>query len=142
MHICLNMHTMSLEVFKNVAIILGGSVTGIRGEGLERSDFTSYCFYLLYVARIQKMKANNFFLIKKIKFFCLKIEDQKKEMDGFLGTLCNNLHELQENTIFSLAESQKLCENLTEELKTIKKIHSQVSYLGGLGSVKRKFYDL
>uniref|UniRef100_A0A8D0QR99 Kinesin-like protein n=1 Tax=Sus scrofa TaxID=9823 RepID=A0A8D0QR99_PIG len=54
-----------------------------------------------------------------------KIEDQKKEMDGFLSTLCNNLHELQENTISSLAESQKLCENLTEDLKTIQKIHSQ-----------------
>uniref|UniRef100_A0A452S340 Kinesin-like protein KIF11 n=1 Tax=Ursus americanus TaxID=9643 RepID=A0A452S340_URSAM len=54
-----------------------------------------------------------------------KIEDQKKEMDGFLSTLCNNLHELQENTLSSLAESQKLCENLTEDLKTIKKIHSQ-----------------
>lgn len=47
-------------------------------------------------------------------------------MDGFLSMLCNNLHELQENTISSLAESQKLCENLTEDLKTIKKIHSQV----------------
>ncbi|XP_004411033.1 PREDICTED: kinesin-like protein KIF11 [Odobenus rosmarus divergens] len=54
-----------------------------------------------------------------------KIEDQKKEMDSFLGTLCNKLHELQENTVSSLAESQKLCENLTEDLKTIKKIHSQ-----------------
>ncbi|XP_057593320.1 kinesin-like protein KIF11 isoform X1 [Hippopotamus amphibius kiboko] len=54
-----------------------------------------------------------------------KVEDQKKEMDGFLSTLCNNLHELQENTISSLAESQKLCENLTEDLKTVKKIHSQ-----------------
>nr|XP_019594034.1 PREDICTED: kinesin-like protein KIF11 [Rhinolophus sinicus] len=54
-----------------------------------------------------------------------KIEDQKKEMDGFLSTLCNNLHELQENTTSSLAESQKLCESLTEDLKTIKKIHSQ-----------------
>ncbi|XP_032288343.1 kinesin-like protein KIF11 [Phoca vitulina] len=54
-----------------------------------------------------------------------KIEDQKNEMDSFLGTLCNKLHELQENTISSLAESQKLCENLTEDLKTIKKIHSQ-----------------
>nr|XP_035934971.1 kinesin-like protein KIF11 isoform X1 [Halichoerus grypus] len=53
------------------------------------------------------------------------IEDQKNEMDSFLGTLCNKLHELQENTISSLAESQKLCENLTEDLKTIKKIHSQ-----------------
>ncbi|XP_037353123.1 kinesin-like protein KIF11 isoform X2 [Talpa occidentalis] len=54
-----------------------------------------------------------------------KIEDQKKEMDGFLSTLCNNLHELQENTISSLTESQEQCENLTEHLKTIKKIHSQ-----------------
>ncbi|XP_053520016.1 kinesin-like protein KIF11 isoform X2 [Artibeus jamaicensis] len=54
-----------------------------------------------------------------------KIEDQKKEMDGFLSMLSDNLHELQENTISSLAESQKLCENLTEDLKTIKKIHSQ-----------------
>ncbi|XP_066211760.1 kinesin-like protein KIF11 isoform X1 [Saccopteryx leptura] len=54
-----------------------------------------------------------------------KIEDQKKEMDGFLSTLCDNLHELQENTISSLAESEKLCENLSEDLKTIKKIHSQ-----------------
>ncbi|XP_027442560.2 kinesin-like protein KIF11 isoform X1 [Zalophus californianus] len=54
-----------------------------------------------------------------------KVEDQKKEMDSFLGTLCNKLHELQENTVSSLAESQKLCENLTEDLKTIKKIHSQ-----------------
>ncbi|KAF3827764.1 hypothetical protein GH733_000999 [Mirounga leonina] len=54
-----------------------------------------------------------------------KIEDQKNEMDSFLSTLCNKLHELQENTISSLAESQKLCENLTEDLKTIKKIHSQ-----------------
>ncbi|KAG8523562.1 Kinesin-like protein KIF11 [Galemys pyrenaicus] len=54
-----------------------------------------------------------------------KIEDQKKEMDGFLSTLCNNLHELQENTISSLTESREQCENLTEHLKTIKKIHSQ-----------------
>ncbi|XP_036192486.1 kinesin-like protein KIF11 isoform X1 [Myotis myotis] len=54
-----------------------------------------------------------------------KVEDQKKEMDGFLSTLCDHLHELQENTVSSLAESQKLCENLTEELKTIKKTHSQ-----------------
>lgn len=54
-----------------------------------------------------------------------KIEDQKKEMDGFLSRLSDNLRELQENTISSLAESQKLCENLTEDLKTIKKIHSQ-----------------
>ena len=63
-------------------------------------------------------------------------------MDGFLSTLCNNLHELKEDTISSLAETQKLCENLTEDLKTIKKIHSQVSYLGDLRSVKRKYYDL
>ncbi|KAB1271670.1 Kinesin-like protein KIF11 [Camelus dromedarius] len=54
-----------------------------------------------------------------------KIEDQKKEMDDFLSTLCNDLHELQENTVSSLTESQKQCENLTEDLKTIKKIHSQ-----------------
>lgn len=54
-----------------------------------------------------------------------KIEDQKKEMDGFLSTLCNNLHELQENTISSLVESQKLCENLSEDLNTIKQTHSQ-----------------
>ncbi|XP_076981543.1 kinesin-like protein KIF11 [Tamandua tetradactyla] len=54
-----------------------------------------------------------------------KIEDQKKEMDSFLRTLCNNLHELQENTVSSLAESQKLCENLTEDLKTMKQTHSQ-----------------
>lgn len=59
-------------------------------------------------------------------------------MDGFLSTLCDNLHELQENTISSLAESQKLCENLTEELKTIKKTHSQVFYLGDVGGVKKK----
>lgn len=63
-------------------------------------------------------------------------------MDGFLSTLCNNLHELQEKTVSSLAESQKLCENLTEDLKRTKKIHSQVSHLGDSGSVKRKFYDL
>lgn len=54
-----------------------------------------------------------------------KIEDQKKEMDDFLSTLSSNLHELQESTTFSLAESQKECENLTEDLKSIKKIHSQ-----------------
>ncbi|XP_004583416.2 kinesin-like protein KIF11 [Ochotona princeps] len=54
-----------------------------------------------------------------------KIEDQKKEMDAFLSTLCNNLHELQENTISSLGESQKVCENLTEDLKTMKQTHSQ-----------------
>uniref|UniRef100_G3S904 Kinesin-like protein n=1 Tax=Gorilla gorilla gorilla TaxID=9595 RepID=G3S904_GORGO len=54
-----------------------------------------------------------------------KIEDQKKELDGFLSILCNNLHELQENTICSLVESQKQCGNLTEDLKTIKQTHSQ-----------------
>ncbi|XP_058154762.1 kinesin-like protein KIF11 [Dasypus novemcinctus] len=54
-----------------------------------------------------------------------KIEHQKKEMDGFLRALCNNLHELQENTVSCLAESQKLCENLTEDLKTVKQTHSQ-----------------
>ncbi|KAG3264485.1 kinesin-like protein KIF11 [Ictidomys tridecemlineatus] len=54
-----------------------------------------------------------------------KIEDQKKEMDGFLSTLCNNLHELQENTVSSLIESQTLCENLSEDLNTIKQSHSQ-----------------
>ena len=47
-------------------------------------------------------------------------------MDGFLGILCNNLHELKENTVSSLAETQKLCENLTEDIKKAKKIHSQV----------------
>lgn len=57
-----------------------------------------------------------------------KIEDQKKEMDGFLSTLCNNLHELKENTVSSLAESQKLCENLTEDMKKTKKIQSQELY--------------
>ncbi|XP_008061851.1 kinesin-like protein KIF11 [Carlito syrichta] len=54
-----------------------------------------------------------------------KMEDQKKEMDSFFSTLCNNLHELQENTVSSLVESQKLCGNLTEDLKTIKQTHSQ-----------------
>ena len=57
-----------------------------------------------------------------------KIEDQKKEMDGFLSTLCNNLHELKENTVSSLAESPKLCENLTEDVKKAKKIYSQELY--------------
>lgn len=54
-----------------------------------------------------------------------KIEDQKKEMDDFLSILCNNLHELQESTVSSLFESQKLCETLTEEVKAIKQAHSQ-----------------
>ncbi|XP_037583675.1 kinesin-like protein KIF11 [Cebus imitator] len=57
-----------------------------------------------------------------------KIEDQKKELDGFLGVLRNNLHELQENTISSLVESQKLCGNLSEDLNTIKQTHSQVCW--------------
>ncbi|XP_075390148.1 kinesin-like protein KIF11 isoform X2 [Tenrec ecaudatus] len=54
-----------------------------------------------------------------------KIEDQKKEMDDFLKTLCSNLHELQESTVSSLAESQKQCENLAEDLKIVKETHSQ-----------------
>lgn len=47
-------------------------------------------------------------------------------MDSFLSILYNNLHELRENTISSLVESQKLCGDLTEDLKTIKETHSQV----------------
>ncbi|XP_006880402.1 PREDICTED: kinesin-like protein KIF11-like [Elephantulus edwardii] len=54
-----------------------------------------------------------------------KLEDQKKEMDGFLSTLCSNLHELQESTVSSLAESQKRCETLSEDLKRIKQTHSK-----------------
>ncbi|CAH6961886.1 kinesin-like protein KIF11 isoform X1 [Phodopus roborovskii] len=54
-----------------------------------------------------------------------KIEDQKREMDSFLSVLCSNLHELQENTVSSLVESQKLCGNLNEDLKTIKETHLQ-----------------
>ncbi|XP_059114629.1 kinesin-like protein KIF11 [Peromyscus eremicus] len=54
-----------------------------------------------------------------------KIEDQKRELDGFLSVLCNNLRELQENTVSSVAESQKLCANLNEDLKSIKETHSQ-----------------
>ena len=46
-------------------------------------------------------------------------------MDSFLSILYNNLHELRENTISSLVESQKLCGNLTEDLKIIKETHSQ-----------------
>ncbi|XP_042545205.1 kinesin-like protein KIF11 [Dipodomys spectabilis] len=53
------------------------------------------------------------------------IEDQKKEIDGFLSELCDNLRELQENTVSSLVESQKRCENLSEDLKTMKQTHSQ-----------------
>ncbi|MEJ1275498.1 kinesin family member 11 [Cricetulus griseus] len=54
-----------------------------------------------------------------------KIEDQKREIDGFLSILCNNLHELQENTVSSLVESQKLCGTLNEDLKTVKETHLQ-----------------
>ncbi|XP_050016368.1 kinesin-like protein KIF11 [Alexandromys fortis] len=54
-----------------------------------------------------------------------KIEDQKREIDSFLSVLCNNLHELQEHTVSSLVESQKLCGNLNEDLRTIKETHSQ-----------------
>ncbi|KAM5236473.1 kinesin-like protein KIF11 [Ctenodactylus gundi] len=54
-----------------------------------------------------------------------KMEEQKKELDGFLSTLCTNLHELQEKTVSSLVESQKLCESLSEDLKTVKQTHSQ-----------------
>lgn len=54
-----------------------------------------------------------------------KVEDQKREIDSFLSVLCNNLHELRENTVSSLVESQKLCGNLTEDLKTMKETHSQ-----------------
>ncbi|XP_052042610.1 kinesin-like protein KIF11 [Apodemus sylvaticus] len=54
-----------------------------------------------------------------------KVEDQKREIDSFLSILCNNLHELRQNTVSSLVESQKLCGNLTEDLKTIKETHSQ-----------------
>ncbi|GAB1302366.1 Kinesin-like protein KIF11 [Apodemus speciosus] len=57
-----------------------------------------------------------------------KVEDQKREIDSFLSILCNNLHELRENTVSSLVESQKLCGNLTEDLKTIKETHSQELY--------------
>ncbi|CAO2585311.1 Kinesin-like protein KIF11 [Lemmus lemmus] len=54
-----------------------------------------------------------------------KIEDQKRETDSFLSVLCTNLHELQEHTVSSLVESQKLCGNLNEDLRTIKETHSQ-----------------
>ncbi|XP_036591588.1 kinesin-like protein KIF11 [Trichosurus vulpecula] len=54
-----------------------------------------------------------------------KIEDQKKEVDDFLSTLCKSLHELQDNTDASLAESQKHCETLMNELKTVKQTQSQ-----------------
>ncbi|XP_075830032.1 kinesin-like protein KIF11 [Microtus pennsylvanicus] len=54
-----------------------------------------------------------------------KIEDQKREIDSFLNVLCNNLHQLQEHTVSSLVESQKLCGNLNEDLRMIKETHSQ-----------------
>ncbi|XP_044518564.1 kinesin-like protein KIF11 [Gracilinanus agilis] len=54
-----------------------------------------------------------------------KIEDQKTEMDDFLSILCKRLRELQENTVASLTESQKHCETLTNELKTLKQTQSQ-----------------
>nr|XP_048294880.1 kinesin-like protein KIF11 [Myodes glareolus] len=54
-----------------------------------------------------------------------KIEDQKREIDSFLSILCNNLHELQEHTVSSLVESQKLCGTLNEDLRTVKETHSQ-----------------
>ncbi|KAL1788086.1 kinesin KIF11 [Sigmodon hispidus] len=54
-----------------------------------------------------------------------KIEDQKREIDDFLSVLCNNLHELQETTVSSLVESQKQCEDLNEDLKTMRETHSQ-----------------
>lgn len=78
-------------------------------------------------------------LRRKLIFVSSKIEDQKKELDGFLSILRNNLHELQENTISSLVESQKQCGNLTEDLKTIKQTHSQVCCLADLGSTEREF---
>lgn len=61
-------------------------------------------------------------------------------MDTFLSTLCNNLHELQENTISSLGESQTVCENLTEDLKTMKQTHSEVCCLADWGNVIEKIY--
>ena len=64
-------------------------------------------------------------IFKTLSIVANKIEDQKKKMDGFLSTLWNNLHELKENTVSSLAESQKACENLTEDVKKAKNIHSQ-----------------
>ena len=47
-------------------------------------------------------------------------------MDGFLSMLCNNLHELKENAVSSLAETRKLGENLTEDVKKAKEIRSQL----------------
>ncbi|XP_027385108.1 kinesin-like protein KIF11 isoform X2 [Bos indicus x Bos taurus] len=80
------------------------------------------------VASILEINSQLENIFKTLSIVANKIEDQKKEMDGFLSTLCNNLHELKENTISSLAESQKLCENLTEDMKKTKKIQSQELY--------------
>jgi kinesin family protein 11 len=71
-------------------------------------------------------------LRKILIFFSSKIEDQKKEIDDFLSILCNHLNELRENTVSSLVESQNLCESLSEDLKTVKKTHSQVSCLADM----------
>ncbi|KAM5236685.1 kinesin-like protein KIF11 [Ctenodactylus gundi] len=54
-----------------------------------------------------------------------KIEEQKKEMDGFLSTLCTNLRELQDKTVSSLVESQKLSERLSEDFKTEEQTQTQ-----------------
>ncbi|XP_006073751.2 kinesin-like protein KIF11 [Bubalus bubalis] len=80
------------------------------------------------VASILEINSQLKNIFKTLSIVANKIEDQKKEMDGFLSTLCNNLHELKENTVSSLAESQKLCENLTEDMKKTKKIQSQELY--------------
>ncbi|XP_070636585.1 kinesin-like protein KIF11 isoform X2 [Bos indicus] len=80
------------------------------------------------VASILEINSQLENIFKTLSIVANKIEDQKKEMDGFLSTLCNNLHELKENTVSSLAESQKLCENLTEDMKKTKKIQSQELY--------------
>ena len=71
-----------------------------------------------------------------------KIEDQKKKMDGFLSTRWNNLHELKENTVSSLAESQKVCENLTEDVKKAKNIHSQELHQLIISLWEERFCDL
>ncbi|XP_006147700.1 kinesin-like protein KIF11 [Tupaia chinensis] len=77
------------------------------------------------VVSILKIKSQLMHIFKTSLTVAEKIEDQKKEMDEFLNILCNNLHELQENTILSLVESQKLCDSLTEDLKTVKQTYSQ-----------------
>lgn len=80
------------------------------------------------VASILEINSQLNSIFKTLSIVANKIDNQKKEMDGFLSTLCNNLHELKENTVSSLAESQKLCENLTEDMKKTKKIQSQELY--------------